>query len=66
MAMKAKKKQKSGNGVHPAQHPREMKTSQANQKTPAQLPGAGLSGIGRSLGDLLDRTRAYFRQAEPA
>jgi len=66
MAMKMKKKQKAVAGVHPATHPRENMSSQGNRECTAKSTQTGLSGIGRSFSGLLDRTRAYFRQAEPA
>jgi len=66
MAMKMKKKQKNGTGSHPAPHPRVHAGPAGEKKSTVKSPGAGLSGITRSFTGLLDRTRAYFRQTEPA
>jgi len=64
--MKMKKKPKNGTGTHPAPHPRVLAGPAGDRNRTAKSPGAGLSGITRSFTGLLDRTRAYFRQAEPA
>lgn len=61
-----KKKQKTGTGALMAPHPRENMNSKGNLKCTAKSPQNSLSGISRSFSGLLDRTRAYFRQAEPA
>jgi hypothetical protein len=66
MAMKMKKKQKSGSGNTPAQHPRIHAGPAGDRNSNAKSPAVGLSGISRSFCGLLDRTRAYFRPAEKA
>jgi hypothetical protein len=66
MSVKMKKKQKTGAGTSPASHPREQTVSAGRQDSSRNTPEAGLTGIGRSFSGLIDRTRAYFRQAETA
>jgi hypothetical protein len=66
MAMKMKKKQKTGTGALMASHPRENMNSKGNRERAAKSPQNSLSGISRSFSGLLDRTRAYFLRAEPA
>ena len=66
MSMKMKKKTKDGAGKLPAQHPRGQAASAGKQNGSKKGAEAGLAGIGRSFGGLIDRTRAYFRQAETA
>jgi hypothetical protein len=65
MAMKMKKQKKNGTGI-PAPHPRMHANTGGDRNSTVKSPGSGLSGIGRSFSSLLDRTRAYFRQAETA
>jgi hypothetical protein len=66
MAMKMKKKQKTGSGITPAPHPRTHAGPAGERNSNAKSPASGLSGISRSFSGLLDRTRAYFRPAEKA
>jgi hypothetical protein len=63
--MKMKKKQKTGAGTIPAPHPGIHAKTAGDRNSTAKSPGAGLSGFGQSLSGLVDRTRAYFRQAGP-
>jgi hypothetical protein len=66
MAMKMKKKQKSGAAKLPASRSCTPAGSAGKQNVTEKHTGTGLSGIGRSFSGLLDRTRAYFRQGTPA
>jgi hypothetical protein len=66
MAMKMKKKQKNTAGARPAPHPGVQAGPAGERSSTVKSPGAGLSNITRSFTGLLDRTRAYFRQAELA